>query len=346
MQKELLSSISRQIIASSGIQDELQCADALASFLTQFSLKETDNNRGKKYTDTIVSGGIALSPSEAAICIDDYLRTVRFIKGTFNGIKELQNRFADQKINILYAGCGPFATILTPLLPLFRPEEIGLTLLDINEYSITSATSLLSALGLQEYIDHTVCSDATLYKYDPLTPLHLVVSETMYYALVREPQVAITLNLVPQLTPGGILVPEDISIDLVQTFFAKERCWKIADNTAEGSSELHTPYDHKPIIIDRLFSMNKDHLFSDTVKQYGRFETDWYPVPANFPERPDLCLFTTVTVFGDTQLHSSESFITNPYGVASIYSLNQNSNYKLTYDFKSIPTWKIESNKG
>jgi hypothetical protein len=344
MSKDELANITLNLLASDDEREELQCAHLLSAFLTQFSLDETDsNNKARKYTDTVVIGGVALSPSEAAVCIDDYLRTVRFIKGAYHAIKELQRRFPEQKINILYAGCGPYATILTPILPLFTAEEIGVTLLDISSYSIQSVQLLLTALGLDNRIDAVICGDATTYTHASSSPLHMAVSETMYHALVREPQVAITHNLVPQITPNGILVPEEIRIDLMQAFFAKERYWNIADNSCDTRTNFFIRYEYEPICLGKIFSIGKDHLFSEAERTSGLFKSGWFQTPSDFQNRPDLCLFTTVTVFKDICLHSSESFITNPFCVTSIYSLKQGSTFQLIYNFGQIPEWKFEA---
>src|SRR6185312_9777146 len=107
-QKQLLV-ISKNIIASVSNKEEIQCAKQLSLFFAQFNLNETEISSQKKM-ETIVSGGVALSFTGAANCLDDYLRTVRFIKGTYFAIKELKEKFPDEKLNILYAGCGPYAT--------------------------------------------------------------------------------------------------------------------------------------------------------------------------------------------------------------------------------------------
>ena len=44
-------------------------------------------------------------------------------------------------------------------------------------------------------------------------------------ALINEPQVSITQNLVAQLSEGGVLVPEEIKLSTRNSFFAKEKCF-------------------------------------------------------------------------------------------------------------------------
>lgn len=342
MQTQELVNITKAILASNGVEEELRCAHILSDFLSQFSLDETGPNKARKHIESVVSGGVALSPLGAAVCVDDYLRTMRFIKASYHAINELQTRFPGQRINILYAGSGPYATILTPILPFFNEHEIGVTLLDINSYSLQAVESLLSSLELYNRIDATICDDAVTYKHASELPLHMVISETMFYALTREPQVAITLNLAPQIVENGILMPEQISIDLKQAFFAKELFWDLTDKNPEAKLEAYKPYEHEPIAIGNVFRIGKDHLFSETVKTSGRFESEWFQTPSDFTVRPDICLFTTVSLFGDIAINSSQSSITNPFCIQSIYNLKQGSSFRLIYNFEQIPSWTIE----
>ena len=66
--------------------------------------------------DSLLKDGVAISPEAAAHCVHDTQRSVVFIRAAFAAIKAAQKRFTNGPIDILYAGCGPFATILLPLL--------------------------------------------------------------------------------------------------------------------------------------------------------------------------------------------------------------------------------------
>ena len=221
MYKKQLLNISHGIINSNCVEEELIHAKLLSDFFVNLIYNNKESLQ-QKTTETLIPGGIALSSADAAICLNDQLRTSRFIKGTYIAIKELLHRFPNQKINILYAGCGPYAPLLLPLLPFFNKEDIRVTLLDINAASIQSVKELMSILDLRDYIHDIIQTDAVKYKQPELHPLHLVITETMFHALIREPQVAITANLAPQITKNGILIPEEIKLDLVYTFFGKE----------------------------------------------------------------------------------------------------------------------------
>ena len=66
----------------------------------------------KEYTTAegtfLNTGGLAVSISTAAECLFDIARTSAFAKGLLSAIKGYK-RTGDQPLQILYAGCGPYA---------------------------------------------------------------------------------------------------------------------------------------------------------------------------------------------------------------------------------------------
>jgi hypothetical protein len=342
MYREKLINISKCIIASKSSREEIQAAKDLSDFFSQFFLHEDEMPQQTKHTETIIPGGVALSPSDAAICLDDYLRTSRFIKASYLAIQELLLTFPNQKINILYAGCGPYATILMPLLPLLNKEDISIVLLDINAYSIQSANKLMKKLDLTDYSVQVLQANAITYKQPESKPLHLVITETMFRALIREPQVAITANLAPQLCSGGILIPEEIKLSMHYSSFAKEPYLKSVDKDFL-TLEANLPDYDEPAESNTLFSMNKNDNFSNKISHHTyQFESDSFELPKEFSNRPDICIYTNVRIFKGLTLNSAESYITNPYCVTSLFNLMNHTYFKLIYHFKDIPSWTYQ----
>ena len=176
--------------------------------------------------DSLLNNGVAISPQAAAHCVADCRRSVVYIRGLYAAICAAQARFATAiaapddpvssssiPLRILYAGCGPYATLLLPLLHRFVPGTLQLVLLDIHEESLNSVQQLVNSAGYAEHDLSLVRADASTY-YRP-QPLHLIVVETMQKALEQEPQVPITRQLAPQLVEGGLLVPQSIEVSLL-----------------------------------------------------------------------------------------------------------------------------------
>lgn len=334
MYKQELAIIVQSIIESNTISDHTKRAKRLSDFYSRLSAVQHSQEN-----EVSVKGGIALSSSGAADCVDDYLRTIYFIKGIYKALTKLAADFPERSINILYAGCGPYATLILPLLPLFNKERINAILLDINAESIESVRHLLTVTGLDEYALQLIETDAITYTKPKDFTIDLAISETMHYALTREPQVAIVKNIVKQLPPHGILIPEEIRIDLVYTFLDHEPSLKNAVNEVKGHNEMQ-PYTHH-VFVDRLFTINKE---LSSISHDSKFESDFYDLPESFTEIPDVCIFTELRIFEDIELKTAESYITNPYCVVSLYSITEYSKIQLIYDFSEIPKWSYNVN--
>jgi hypothetical protein len=160
--------------------------------------------------DTVLPDGEAISPESAARFVLDYTRTSQFLRGMRLALQAALERFSERPLDILYAGCGPFAPLGLLLTHRFSPLDVRFTLLDIHELSLNSARRVFEAFGRDEFIGDCLACDAATYRHP--TAMHVVIAETMQRALQKEPQVAVILNLAPQLKEGGILVPEAITV--------------------------------------------------------------------------------------------------------------------------------------
>lgn len=333
MYKEELVFIVRSIVESNTDISHIAAAEKLSFFYKKIT---TVQEHLSKNNETIVTGGVALSSFEAGSCVDDYLRTVFFIKGIHKALTKLCIDYPEKSINILYAGCGPYATLLLPLLSLFEKERINAILLDINVSSLNSVQNLISIIGLEEYKLQLIEANAITYSKPENFIIDLAISETMHYGLTREPQVAIVKNIIAQMPAHGILIPQEINIDLAYTFFAKEPFVNDAVHNVKGHNELQ-PYAFR-IDLGRLFTISKEH-FNGQIKSESKFESNFYNLPDDYSNHPDLCLFTELVIFEDTELKTAESYITNPYCVTSLYNFEDTSTFQLVYDITGIPQW-------
>ena len=322
--------ITHRILFSSEEKDAENVLD-LYNFYTRFPTEK--DNQG----EIILQNGIALSKENAADCILDYKRTCCFIRGIYKAIIECQKKFPATQLNILYAGCGPFAPLLLPLLSFFDPKQISATLIDINRSSIKSIKNIISTLGYNTYISNSMVANAIHYQYPKTKALHMIITETMFHALTKEPQVAITQNLAPQLTEGGVLLPEEIHVSFGYSFFAKEPFLNQYNDIYFIRNS--TNQNIKRESMGPLFSVTKNTQRNDIDPYY--FESKWYPVPENYEKTPDICIYTYVKVFDIYQLRYEDSLITNPYCLLSLHNIAHQSNFKIKYSIHKIPDWEI-----
>ena len=87
----------------------------LAAILASAQTSVSGRREGIANGETRTTEGLALSPSMALMCADDYLRTIRFIRGTYAAIADLGKQIPGRPVRVLYVGCGPLATLAAPL---------------------------------------------------------------------------------------------------------------------------------------------------------------------------------------------------------------------------------------
>jgi hypothetical protein len=295
--------------------------------------------------DSLLNSGVAINPNAAAHCAKDYLRSTVFIRGVHAAIEALKTRFPGTPLEILYAGCGPFATLLLPILGKFSAGELNLNLLDIHQRSIDSVELLLTHFGLDTHTIRTIKKDACHYKHDQ--KLHLVVAETMQKALEQEPQFAVTANLAPQLCAGGIFIPQKIEVALCLADLEYER------------KQLRQSLQIAPRILD--FARLRHPLATvctltpeNAAGQIGtaRHSThsgalELKPSTVIIPPtadntRLDAALFTRITVFASYCLDDYESQITLPLKCHELAILTEGARYRVSYQLGSYPRFNFE----
>lgn len=269
--------------------------------------------------------GSAISPLDAARCLLDPRRTAIYLRGVHAAIKEAQQRFPRDVIHVLYAGCGPFAPLCLPLLPLLAGQAVRFTLLDVHARSIESVQTILAALRLGENVDCLVC-DATHYRNPDNRPLHVVVCETMQRALEKEPQVAILMNTAPQLTAGGLMVPEMIAVDAVLTDLSRELGGNGAVPSIQEPSMRgpRTPEPCRPepstpkpwperVPLGRILEVDRERVCAwARAGVPSHLPPTRITVPRLVAAQYSLVLATTIRMFGMHELREYESGLTNP----------------------------------
>lgn len=281
--------------------------------------------------ETFLSHGKAISVKDAARCVLDYRRTTQFLRGIYAAILESQKRFPNQTINVLYAGCGPFAALVLPLCTQFEKGELSLTLLDIHERSLTSVLKVFEEFGLSDFVLDYIQCDAAEYRSD-VQP-HIVITETMQKALSAEPQVAITMNLAPQLRDGGFFIPQKIGIYACLCKVNDEFSFiNMNDNEVikRNRIPLATLFEISAESVDEL----KQSLQTDSAGMFF-FPFNTIKIPEKVNDGHDVMILTKIRIFDEFILDDYDSGLTCPTILPDLGEAKSNTQVEFHYSLSN-----------
>lgn len=264
----------------------------------------------------VLEGGTAIAPAWAAMCMFDIARTRQFVLGLREAVADLLSEQPDEPVQVLDAGCGPYGLLSLLAAQYFSPSQVQFTLLDIFPGNIESVQKLIAALGMQRYFRAFVCEDALHYQWPPEKSLHILVTETMNRALWKEPQVAISLHLVPQLAPGAVLIPERIEVSLACVNLYKKKIHA----AMKGQEALTAPVLYEED-LGQVIELDKN----STEATIGKKPLVSITLPAHFnTTQYQLELHTRVQVYKGYELIKDESAIS----LSQVLSDSKKENWK------------------
>jgi hypothetical protein len=314
-------------------------AIGLYSLFAQITGVGDDSEASADNANTMLSYGRAVSPLGAGKCILDFVRTAQFLRGVYAALRTAQLRFPYENIDVLYAGCGPFAALALPLTTRLTSDRLRFTLLDIHPRSLHCAEHLVESLGLSHYVRAYVQADATSYVH-PTMP-HVVITETMHKAFTREPQVAITRNLAPQLRAGGIWVPEVVTV---------KACLYEPGTELLGYSEQRAAVDAAYAAQCLQSSMRTRVDLGELLALSGKTSfTAWsgagspvitLHIPPDAEPRMRLLLSTTINIFDSATLGEYDSELTTPEFVADFNGDFRGARIEFSYAFGEKPGFR------
>jgi hypothetical protein len=288
-----LKKITTKLLADESSYGEIRqaCLQLLQFFydITGFDENDPHNNRHIKSRV-----GQAVSPQAAAVCIRDFMRTRVFMRGLKEAVLTRLHASPGKPVTVLYAGTGPFASLLIPLATLFDATQLNMLLLDINPISIACLKRVIAALGLEPYVAEVVEADAVTYTVPETCRPGIILSETMMPSLKKEPQVSISANLVSQC-PQAILIPQMIEVSAV---------------LYSGRTDVEKRFIH----LKSLLVINKEAAAALAMRQ--QTEAELFPaieLPVEEPPEPyysRLALVTDIRVFNNETLGFNESSLT------------------------------------
>ncbi|RYD96779.1 MAG: hypothetical protein EOP54_12845 [Sphingobacteriales bacterium] len=265
--------------------------------------------------------GNAIGPFWAANCVKEVFRTQRFVQGLQQAITDLHSK-GREKVHVLYAGTGPFATLALPIMLTFAPAQVQFTLLEINEDSMARLKRLLEELGLMAYVRRIELADAADYILKD-TDIDILISETMNLALYREPQVSIMLNLGQQLKKETILIPQEIKV----SFLGR---WNSGDKIEP---------------VKTLFQFNADYIrqkLQEVGPKRWKFEKSQLALSLQADEQ--LCYLTDVQIYKDFRLGLNDCSLTLPK-LLKPFGLAGEINLEFEYQVSDIPGFLATATK-
>lgn len=297
-----------------------EAALALLEFFTNYTGFNPDERENQEHIST--SAGRAVSPYGAAFCIVDMIRTRKFMLGLKAAIEARRIAQPNRPVRVLYAGTGPFATLLLPLTCFFRPDELQMVLLDINPRSLFYLKKLLQQLELGAYVAAIEEADALTYRIPDALQPDILLSETMKAALLDEPQLMVCAALLKQCTSDPLLIPASITVACC-----------LAGNLMNPAHEL--------LNLGALLNLNKDFALAattETSKPEILVGPVWIQVPATNERFNRLVLTTSITVFEQHVIGLNESGLTMPVTVCPIdKSINTPTQIGFRYVVASEP---------
>lgn len=288
----VLTQFANALLLSTSAGESKRLIDPMLKQLCQIAAVEL---HPESFLDTEASHtpfGKAVSLTTAAQCAEDPERGRVFIQGIYQAIQDRLKAHPGQIVNILYAGTGPFAWLLIPLLPLFSASQIQVTLLDIHQASLDKVTKLIEHFDLADRVVESVCADATLWQPNTVVKFDVILSETMKHLLQQEPQVQIFTHLQAYLADDGVLIPQNIELD----------AW-LECRTVQDFVETH--------YLGPLFALN---LQTARLLASGdrSFLAGTLLLPDFSPSVVTLKFTTSIQVYGNSMLSEYQSQLTLP----------------------------------
>ena len=256
--------------------------------------------------DSRLQTGKAISPLGAMRCVREYKRTAVFLQAMDAALQSARKRFPGERIHVLEAGCGPLAPLALPFALRNSPDEVTFTLLDLHPIALEGARRVAGELGVSESVRAFLAADATAIRFSDHDRPHVIACEVLLRALTREPQVAATMNLAPQLRSGGFFLPERIDVDA--GLFDHARWHRTLTNAVKDGEEglpsireLGTVFSLDAYAADKLQPRGDGRLAAASVR-----------IPPHDPDRTPLQLFTRIQVFGEHRLGDFDSSLNLP----------------------------------
>lgn len=288
---------------------------------------------------TALAAGHALAPADAARCVLDHARTACLVRA-------LDARIAARvaqggAVRVLYAGCGPLAPLALLLARRWRGRGVTFDLLDIHAQSIETARHLFACADASDTLGRVLCADATTLRLDASKAPHILVVEVMQRALMREPQVAVVANLLPQCAPGAALVPETITVDAVLGDPGQAFASSLSDRGDAGPGRASHDISPFPARLLELSPRTVPALAAAIRSGAEALPEIVLRVPQDLDEAPGILLATRIEAGPGEVLQGHGSGLTMPLFVAQLGRLAAGESLAFAYRFGRDPGFAV-----
>jgi len=275
-----------------------------------------------------LQSGRALSAAEAARCVQDAARTCAFLRAIDAALKaRIEQR---GRVEVLYAGCGPFAALVLPLLHRYSPQQLKLRLLDVHAHSLASATSLLQMAGASDRLLPSICADAASLRLPEGTAPDVLIVEVMQRALAHEPQLEVLVNLLPQCAADAVLVPHRVQVSAALADIVREFDPGRARLRVHLGELLELSAEQLPSLQSRL-NAARGHLSCPSLQ-----------VPVDAPAALSLILRTRIEVGPNEILDDYDSGLTHPAIAHALGAVPPGAIVQARYRLGADPGFELE----
>jgi len=352
--REQFAALSNNLLRDGGGADDFrQAAAGLYELFNEIGGRPQNITGAGAFTwqqESLLPGGKAINPYAAATCLLDHARTRAFGRGVRAAIAAAQSRFPGERIELLYAGTGPFAPLALLQTAFFGPDEVHFTLIDMHSAALLCQAQIISVLGHEDYVAETVQADATRWRPAQYKKYHVAVAEVMQRGLIVEPQVAVTLALLRHLRPGGLLVPERVELTLCLLNAGTEK--HLADAAVDHLSEyFRLSGDSLPdclattsrerVIIGTPFALTAAVADTYEVTDTGLISLPPIQLPDRLPPGHKLRILTRITTSGGNVLGDYDSGLTIPEPLVEEPPLTDGAWYEIWYGMQGIPGLRL-----
>lgn len=199
---QILDKIDSLLSPSAGLIDAEKQLIEIHDDLLTISATMLEN-----FTPKISGQGICIAPADAAHCLKSVHRTIAYWQALRASLEQQSHK---KDIRIIYPGCGPFASLVLPLLTGYLNIGVKVYFIDYHAPALTHLKNLIDYFGAHDLVADIICAEAT--EWQPTSTVDIVILECMLNGLEREGQVALTNHFSPFLTQGGQLIPDHIDI--------------------------------------------------------------------------------------------------------------------------------------